>query len=162
MGPYLRDALLVLQAVVTRRPRSEAFLFGTRLTRITPLLRRSTPGRFDHLLPAVQDWQGGTRLGQALQTFRREYARRGMGHGAVIVILSDGLDQGEAGLVAQAMAALRRLAWRVIWVNPLKRSPRYRPEARAMVEAMPYVDELLGGHDLASLAKVLARLAQLE
>lgn len=161
MGPYLRDALLVLQAVARHRPGAEVFLFGTRLTRVTPLLRRSAPGRLDPLLPAVQDWEGGTRLGQALRTFHREYGRRGMAHGALLVILSDGLDQGEPGLVGEAMAALRRLAWRVVWVNPLKRSPDYRPLAQAMAEALPYVDELLGGHNLASLAEVLARLAEM-
>ncbi len=161
MGSYLRDVLLMLQVAATHHPRAEVFLFGTRLTRITPFLRRSPPGRFDHLVPVVQDWQGGTRLGQALRTFHRAYARRGMAHGAVLVILSDGLDQGEAGLVGEMMAALRRLTWRIIWVNPLRRSPDYRPEARAMVEALPHVDELLGGHNLASLVDVLNRLAQL-
>lgn len=158
MAPYALPLLQFLHAVALRRPATEVFLFGTRLSRITPQLRRARSGRVAGLVP--QDAGGGTRLGSALLGFLRDYGRRGMAHGAALVVLSDGLDQGEAEETGRAMAALRRLARRIIWVNPLAARPGYRPEARAMAAALPHIDDLVSGHDPDGLADLLRRLVQ--
>jgi uncharacterized protein with von Willebrand factor type A (vWA) domain len=163
MAPYTRALLLLLQAVASRRRATEVFLFGTRLTRVTPQLRRPMAaggvrgggGTGGGLFDSVRDWHGGTRLGEALEQFEREYGRRGMAHGAVLFILSDGLDLGAAGQVARAMGRLERLAERICWVNPLKRTEAYQPLARAMAEALPYLDAFVSGHNLESLAALL-------
>ena len=157
MAPYTEAFLLFLHAVAGRRQSTEVFLFGTRLTRITPQLRRSRTGQMEAYLQSVRDWHGGTRLGAALRQFNRQYGRRGLAHGALIVVISDGLDQGKADEVGVEMARLQRIAHRVAWVNPLKRSARYEPTARAMAAALPYLDDFVSGHNLASLVGLLAR-----
>jgi uncharacterized protein len=158
MAPYTRAFLLFLHAVAGRRRATEVFLFGTRLTRVTPQLRRSS--RAGAILDAAPaDWHGGTRLGEALARFQREYGQRGMAHGAVLFILSDGLDLGAPGQVGEAMRQLDRIALRIAWVNPLKRTGGYQPLARAMAEAMPYLDEFVSGHNLNSLVDLLRRQA---
>ncbi len=109
---------------------------------------------------AVDDWSGGTRLGVGLRRFNDEWGVRGMARGAVVVILSDGWDRGDPDELAEQMARLHRVAHRVVWVNPLKASPGYEPLARGMAAALPYVDEFVEGHSLASLeelARVVAR-----
>ncbi|MDE2573072.1 MAG: VWA domain-containing protein [bacterium] len=159
MLPYSEAYLQCLHAVVARRPRTEVFLFGTRLTRVTPQLRRQQAPDVEAYMAGVRDWHGGTRLGASLEAFLRQYGHRGMAHGAVVFVLSDGLDQGEAGHVSGAMRRLRHLAYAVVWINPLKKSPRYAPLARGMAEAMPYIDEFASGHSLATLAKALSAAA---
>jgi uncharacterized protein with von Willebrand factor type A (vWA) domain len=160
MAPYSRAFLRFLQLVAGRRRSTEVFLFGTRLTRVTPQLRR--PAGPDLHLESVPDWHGGTRLGEALERFLRQYGQRGMAHGAVLFILSDGLDVGVPGQVSAAMAGLDRIARRIVWVNPLKRTQGYQPLARAMAEALPYVDELVSGHNYARLVALLRRQALAE
>lgn len=157
MASYTDAMLLFLHAVAARRPATEVFLFGTRLTRITPQLRRAPAGRLDAYLKEVRDWHGGTRLGAALRQFNRQYGRRGMAHGALVVVLSDGLDQGEAAEAGAELARLKQVAQRIAWVNPLKRSPRYEPLAGAMRAALPYIDDFVSGHNLASLVDLLTR-----
>ena len=155
MAPYTEAYLECLQTVVARRPRTEVFVFGTRLTRVTPHLRRARTPEAGAELAGVRDWHGGTRLGESLERFLRLYGNRGMAHGAVIFVLSDGLDEGEAGHVDVAMRRLRSLARRIVWINPLKQSPRYEPLARGMAEALPYLDDFASGHNLATLAEAL-------
>ena len=162
MEPYTRALLRFLHAAVVgrRRGRVEAFALGTRLTRLTRELANHDP---DAALAAagraVDDWSGGTRLGDVLRTFNDRYGVRGMARGAVVVMLSDGWDRGAPGELAAQMARLRRVAHRVVWVNPLKATPGYQPLARGMAAALPYVDEFVEGHSLASLehlSKVIA------
>lgn len=157
MAPYTEALLLFVQAVAARRGNTEVFLFGTRLTRVTPQLRRNRTDRMQAFLQAVRDWHGGTRLGAALKIFNRQYGRRGMAHGAVVFVLSDGLDQGAPGDVAAAMSQLSHTARRVAWVNPLKRSAQYQPLAMAMAEALPYIDDFVSGHNLSTLVGLLTR-----
>lgn len=159
MSAYALPLLHFIRAVVAYRPGTEVFLFGTRLSRVTGQIQRVNPAGLAGLLPP--DAGTGTRLGAALALFNRRYGSRGMAHGAVVVVFSDGLDQGEPETVRQEMAVLRRLAHRIFWVNPLKQSPLYRPEARAMAAALPYVDELLSGHSVAALEDLLCRLTRL-
>jgi uncharacterized protein with von Willebrand factor type A (vWA) domain len=161
MEPYARALLRFLHAAVVGRGRIEAFALGTRLTRITRELSSRDP---DAALSAagrrVPDWSGGTRLGDGLREFNDGWGQRGMARGAVVVILSDGWDRGDPDLLAEQMARLHRLAYRVVWVNPLKASPGFAPLARGMTAALPHVDEFVEGHSLASLealADVIAR-----
>jgi uncharacterized protein with von Willebrand factor type A (vWA) domain len=153
--------LRFLHAAVVGRGRVEAFALGTRLTRITRELSSRDP---DAALAAagrrVVDWSGGTRLGDGLREFNDRWGQRGMARGAIVVLLSDGWDRGEPDQLSAQMARLSRLAYRVVWVNPLKASPGFAPLARGMAAALPHVDEFVEGHSLASLeqlAEVIAR-----
>lgn len=141
---------------------TEVFCFGTRLTRVTVALRHRRPDQaLARAAEAVVDWEGGTRIGEAVRTFVREWGRRGMARGAVVVICSDGLERGEPAALAAEMAKLARLARRIVWVNPLKGDPRYQPLARGMAAALPFVDVFLSGHDLASLEALAGLLPEL-
>jgi uncharacterized protein with von Willebrand factor type A (vWA) domain len=102
----------------------------------------------------VEDWSGGTRLGDVLRTFNDQWGQRGMARGAVVVILSDGWDRGDPDLLAEQMARLARVAYRIVWVNPLKAAPGYAPLARGMATALPYVDEFVEGHSMAALEQL--------
>jgi uncharacterized protein with von Willebrand factor type A (vWA) domain len=156
METYSRALLRFLHAAVVGRGRDEAFALGTRLTRLTRELSSHDPdAALQKASAAVNDWSGGTRLGEVLRQFNDEWGVRGMARGAVIVILSDGWDRGDADELARQMARLHRVAHRVVWVNPLKVTPGYAPLARGMAAALPFVDEFLEGHSLASL-EVLA------
>lgn len=143
----------------------EAFVFGTRLTRITRHLRyKDVDESMDELGEIVADWSGGTRIGEALKVFNYEWARRVLGRGAVMLIISDGWDRGELNLLAHEMARLQRSAYRLIWLNPLLGKDEYRPVQRGMSTAMAYVDDFLPVHNLASLeqlAEVLSTVATL-
>jgi uncharacterized protein len=159
MAPYARMLLQYMQASVAARTRVEAFVFGTRLTRVTRELAGRDPDRAlaraaDH----VTDWSGGTRIGAALAELNREHGRR-IGRGAVIVVLSDGWDRGDPETLAEEMARLRRCAHRVLWLNPLAADPRYEPLTRGMQAALPHVDHLLPGNSIASL-EALASLME--
>jgi hypothetical protein len=161
MEPYTRATLRFLQAAVAGRRRVEAFALGTRLTRLTrELSSRDPDAALRRAASAVADWSGGTRLGEALRTFNDQWGVRGLARGAVIVILSDGWDRGDTTQLTVEMQRLRRVAHRIVWVNPLKASPGYTPVAKGMAAALPFVDELVEGHSLASLealAGVVAR-----
>jgi len=151
MAPYARMLLQYLQASVAARARVEAFVFGTRLTRVTRDLEGRDPDRaLERAAERVTDWSGGTRIGAALAELNREHGRR-IGRGAVVVILSDGWDRGDPDLLAAEMARLRRTAHRLLWLNPLAADPRYEPLTRGMRAALPHVDHLLPGNSIASL-----------
>jgi uncharacterized protein len=154
MAPYARMLLQYLHAAVATHRRVEAFVFGTRLTRITHELGIRDPDRaLDRAATAVVDWSGGTRIGVSMATLNRVHGRR-LGRGSVIVILSDGWDRGDPALLATEMARLRRSSHRVIWLNPLKASPDYEPLARGMAAALPHTDHFLAGNSLRSLAEL--------
>jgi uncharacterized protein with von Willebrand factor type A (vWA) domain len=154
MEPYARALIRFLHAAVAARGAGqvEAFALGTRLTRITRELGSRDPdAAIRAAAKAVADWAGGTRLGDGLRRFNDEWGIRGMARGAVVVILSDGWDRGDPARLGEEMARLRRVAWKVIWVNPLKATTGYAPLARGMAAALPHVDEFIEGHSLASL-----------
>jgi uncharacterized protein with von Willebrand factor type A (vWA) domain len=154
MAPYARMLLQYLHAAVATHRRVEAFVFGTRLTRVTHELGVRDPDRaLDRASAAVVDWSGGTRIGASIGTLNRVHGRR-LGRGSVIVVLSDGWDRGDPALLATEMARLRRSAHRVIWLNPLKAAPDYEPLARGMAAALPHTDHFLAGNSLRSLAQL--------
>jgi uncharacterized protein with von Willebrand factor type A (vWA) domain len=161
MAPYARILLQYVQASVAARRRVEAFVFGTRLTRLTDELRGRDPDRaLRRATEAVVDWSGGTRIGDALARLNREYGRR-LGRGSIVVVLSDGWDRGDPEQLGAEMARLRRAAHRVVWLNPLAADPRYEPLTRGMRAALPHTDHLLAGNSLGSLEELAAILEEL-
>jgi hypothetical protein len=139
------------QASVAARAQVEAFAFGTRLTRLTLELRGRDPdAALARAAAAVDDWSGGTRIGAAIAELNRAHGRR-LGRGAVVVVLSDGWDRGDPALLAAEMARLRRSAYRLVWLNPLRAADDYEPLARGMAAALPHTDHFLAGHSLGSL-----------
>ena len=160
MESYARALVRFCQAAVVGRGRVEAFALGTRLTRITRELSSRNPDEaLAKAAKRVLDWSGGTRLGEGMRAFNDQWGVRGMARSAIVVILSDGWDRGEPELLAEQMARLHRVAFRVIWVNPLKAAPGYAPLARGMAAALPYVDAFVEGHSLASLQELAAVIA---
>lgn len=152
MDPYSRALLRFMHAAVAGRRRVETFAMGTRLTRLTRELSSRDPDQaLTSAGAAVSDWSGGTRLGDSLRAYNDDWGMRGMSRGAVVVILSDGWERGDPAVIADQMARLSRVAYRVVWVNPLKASPGYAPLARGMAAALPYVDEFVDGHNLNAL-----------
>jgi uncharacterized protein with von Willebrand factor type A (vWA) domain len=161
MEPYARALLRFVQAAVAGRQRVEAFALGTRLTRVTRELSSRDPDRaLAQAAGQVQDGAGGTRLGDCLRQFNDRWGVRGMARGAIVVILSDGWDRGEPEVLAEQMVRLQRVAYKVVWVNPLKVTPGYAPLARGMAAALPHVDDFVEGHSvmaLEELAEVISR-----
>ena len=161
MTPYARMLLQYMHASVAARRRVEAFVFGTRLTRITNELEgRDHDRALGRATAAVSDFSGGTRIGAALAELNRTHGRR-IGRGAVVVILSDGWDRGEPELLDAEMARLRRSAHRLVWLNPLAAHPDFEPLTRGMRAAVPHTDELLAGNSLASLEELAGILEEI-
>jgi uncharacterized protein len=163
MADYSRNLVQFAHTSSRAANRTEVFCFGTRLTRITRELEHRRPDlALDRAAAAVTDWEGGTRIGACLDEFCRRWARRGLTRGGIVVICSDGLDRGDPELLESAMQRLSRLSHRIVWLNPHKGERRdFTPDTLGMMVAEPYVDELLSGHDLASLsdfAHVLATM----
>lgn len=157
MEPYA-DALLRFAHVVVRRAPGavEAFTLGTRLTRITRELRMRDPDRaLAAAGRAIPDWSGGTRLGEVLRAFVDRWGQRGAARRAVVVVFSDGWERGETDLLATQMSRLHRLAHRIVWVNPHAGKAGYAPVQGGIVAALPYLDNLLAGHSLATLEELL-------
>jgi uncharacterized protein len=141
------------------RPRTEVFTFATRLTRLTPFLAAASPETMlARAGEAAPDWAGGTRIGAALRDFNDRYAVRGMGRGAVILIISDGWETGDPALLGAQMARLHRIAYRIVWANPRTQSERYRPEVGGMAAAWPYCDAVVSAHNFAALGELLEAL----
>jgi uncharacterized protein with von Willebrand factor type A (vWA) domain len=160
MAPYSRALLQFGYAAMAAGRRVEVFCFGTRLTRVTRVLRTKDPDRAMHEIGRiVADWEGGTRIGESLKSLLDGWSQRAALRGAVVVLCSDGLERGDPELLRAQMARLRRLAYRVVWANPLKGSPRYEPLARGMAAALPSVDVFLSGHNLESLEALADALA---
>jgi hypothetical protein len=159
MAPYARMLLQYTQAAVAARRRVEAYAFGTRLTRITRELHGRDPDRaLRRATERVVDLGGGTRIGAALSELNRTHGRR-LGRGSVVVVLSDGWDQGDPEELAAEMERLARSAHRLVWLNPLAASPAYEPLTRGMQAALPHTDHLLPGNSIASL-EALAELME--
>ncbi|HET9092165.1 MAG TPA: VWA domain-containing protein [Acidimicrobiales bacterium] len=158
MEPYARAYLQLLLGGVAGGV-AEAFVFSTRLTRVTRTLRGRPDAALERAGRTVPDWSGGTRLGEAVQAFNDDHGRRGMARGAVVVIISDGWDRGDPSLLGREMERLGRLAHRVVWVNPRKARPGYAPLAGGMAAALPHVDAFVAGHNLAAFDEVLSVLA---
>jgi len=160
MDPYARFLLAFVLSLRRAARRTEIFAFNTNLTRLTKIVSPQKPGpTLDRLGEAVPDWSGGTRIGECLATFVADWMVATVDSRTVVVILSDGLDRGEPDEVERAMRAIGRRARKVIWLNPLMGDDRYRPTARGMSAALPFVDELLPAHDLESLERLLPILA---
>ena len=160
MEPYARAYLQFLHAARATGPYAEAFVFATRLTRLTRQLAGRNPQRaIRRATEAAPDWSSGTRIGDALKEFNDRYGRRGMARGSVIVILSDGWERGDPALVAQEMQRLARLAYRIVWVNPRVAARGFSPKAGGLVAALPHCDALVSGHTLKSLEEVADAIA---
>jgi uncharacterized protein len=160
MHPYTRVYLSLLQGAVAGA-RAEAFVFATRLTRLTRQLAVHDPDAALARAGATSsDWAGGTRLAEAIGRFVTEHGRRGLARGAVVVVLSDGWATDDPDDVGRAMARLRRLAHRIVWVNPRRAAPGYAPLAGGMAAALPYVDAFVSGHSLAALEEVAGAVAE--
>ena len=161
MEAYARALVRFGHAAVAGPTPMEVFTLGTRCTRITRELRSHDPdAALRAAADAVDDWSGGTRLGDGLRAFNDTWGVRGMARGATVVILSDGWDRGDATTLGEQVQRLQRVTHRLVWVNPLKAQPGFAPSARGMAAALPYVDELLEGHSLHSLhrlAEVISR-----
>jgi uncharacterized protein with von Willebrand factor type A (vWA) domain len=159
MSSHARFLLAFALALKRVAPRTEVFAFNTTLTRLT---RWIAPARLaltlERLAEGVPDWGGGTRIGDSLAAFVRDHLRATVDGRTTVLILSDGLDRGEIDTLRAAMRAIRARARRVLWLNPLLRDPRYRPEARGMEAALPFVDHFAAAHDAASLERLIPHL----
>ena len=156
MSGYADALLRLAHRVVSTNPRAEVFTVGTRLTHLTRALRSRDAERA--LVAAgetVPDWSGGTRLGETLRAFLDRWGRRGMARGAVVVVFSDGWERGDTELLGEQMRRLRRVAHRVIWVNPHRGKEGYEAVQRGVLAVLPHVDDFVAGHSLATYAKVL-------
>lgn len=163
MERYARILLQFVHALSHRGNSVEAFVFGTRLTRITRQLRqRDVDEAVDAVAKHVCDWSGGTRIGEVLHTFNARWARRVLGRGPVVLLISDGWDRGDPTLLSREMARLQRTCHRLIWLNPLLGSPGYAPLTLGMQAALPFVDDFLPIHNLVSLEQLGATLATLD
>jgi uncharacterized protein with von Willebrand factor type A (vWA) domain len=140
----------------------EAFVFSTHLTRITRQLRGKEIDRaLAEVSREVTDWSGGTRIGESLKTFNFDWGRRVLGRGAVVLLISDGWDRGDPVLLRKEIGRLQRSCHRLIWLNPLLGSAEYEPLTRGMQAALPYIDDFLPVHNLASLEELAAHLQNL-
>ncbi|HZB06706.1 MAG TPA: VWA domain-containing protein, partial [Thermoleophilaceae bacterium] len=156
MEPYARAYLQFLTSAAGSGPNAEAFVFATRLTRLTRALRSRSPERaIQRAAAAAPDWSSGTRIGGALKAFNDRHGRRGMARGALVVILSDGWERDDPALVAREMERLSRLAHRIVWVNPRAAASGFSPRAGGMAAALPHCDALVSGHSLDALGEVI-------
>ncbi|WP_116950671.1 vWA domain-containing protein [Jiangella endophytica] len=159
MAPYAETLLRFAHAACRVRPATEVFTVGTRLTRVTRELRRRDPvAALTAASAAIDDWSGGTRLGDELKEFLDRWGQRGTARGAVVVIGSDGWERGDPALLADQMARLARLARRIVWVNPHRGYKGYSPSTGGMRAALPYVDRLVAGHSLGAMQELAALL----
>jgi hypothetical protein len=161
MEAYARAYVQFLHAVTRAGgPRTEVFTFATRLTRLTRALRVPHPQvALMRASAAAPDWSGGTRIGEAVKRFLDDYGRRGVARGAVVVIVSDGWERDDPALLGEQMARLRRLAHRVVWVNPRRADALYEPLTGGMAAALPHCDAFVSGHTLRALDEVIAAVA---
>jgi uncharacterized protein with von Willebrand factor type A (vWA) domain len=183
MEAYSRLLLYFLHGVVQRAPaagspssriagqgsneglravRTEAFVFATRLTRITRALRRrDVDAALAEVAARVVDWAGGTRIGESLHVFNRDWARRVLGRGAVVLVISDAWDRGDPEMFAREVSRLRKSCHRLMWLNPLIGTTGYEPRTRGLIAALPFIDDFLPAHNLASLEDLARHLERL-
>ena len=159
MDRYSRMLLLFAHAVTKRRPRVEAFLFSTELTRVTrPMRRRRPDAALAAMSRAVPDWSGGTRIGAALRSFNQRWARQVLNGGPVVLVISDGWDRGEPAQLRREIARLRRSCHRLVWLNPLLGTENYAPLTRGLQAALPFVDDFLPARTLTNFADLATHL----
>jgi hypothetical protein len=158
MQPYARAMMQLLYCAVRGRS-AEVFAFATRLTRLTSVLGGRPGDALAQAGAVAPDWSGGTRIGSALGAFLRDHGRRWMARGAVVLIISDGWESGDPRELGAAMAALSRLAFRVVWANPRTARVGYRPLVGGMAVAWPFCDAVVSAHRLDALPELLAALA---
>lgn len=163
MADYSRALLQFAYSAHRATAKVEVFCFGTRLSHITKALQNRSPDNaLAQAATHVVDWEGGTRIGDSLDQFVRNWGRRGMGRGGVVVICSDGLDRGDPEVLATAMDRLSRLCHHIVWMNPHKGdNSDYQPQTLGMKVAYPHIDVLLSGHDLSSLEELAELLPKL-
>jgi uncharacterized protein len=163
MADYSRNLLQLAYSARRANTKVEVFCFGTRLTRITKSIDKRTPDEAMRLAgESVLDWDGGTRIGDAIAAFVKESRRSRLGRGAIVVICSDGLDQGEPQALDKAMQTLSRLAHKVIWVNPHKGDNEdYKPNTIGMITADPYIDRIYSGHNFKSIEEFARELSRM-
>jgi uncharacterized protein with von Willebrand factor type A (vWA) domain len=160
MSRYAQVLLHFLHAVTNDRDRVHSFLFGTRLTNVTRQLRARDPEvAFELVSHIVPDWSGGTRIGEALEGFNKHWGRRVLGQGAVVLLITDGLDREGARGLAEATERLRKSCRRLVWLNPLLRYARFQPKSQGIRAMLPHVDEFRPVHNLASLRDLVATLS---
>jgi uncharacterized protein with von Willebrand factor type A (vWA) domain len=163
MDRYARLLLRFVHALEHGLDGVEVFVFGTRLTRITrELRRRDVDQAIEKVVASVDDWSGGTRIGEAIKTFNFRWSRRVLRSGATVVVISDGWDRGDPVVLGQEMARLQRSSRRLIWLNPLLGAPGYQPLTQGIRAALPYVDHFLPVHNLRSLEALAALLSSVE
>jgi uncharacterized protein with von Willebrand factor type A (vWA) domain len=161
MSQYTRIFLHFLHALTEKRRRVHAFVFGTRLTNLTRQMRHRDPDEaLSDCAAAVRDWSGGTRIGDALGEFNRRWSRRVLGQGAVVLLITDGLERDDIGGLPQEMERLQKSSRRLIWLNPLLRFDGFEPRARGVRAMLPYVDEFRAVHNLEALADLVASLGE--
>ena len=159
MEQYSRVLLHFAYALMSRHHRVEAFLFSTRLTRITTQLRQHSPERaIAAVSRSVHDWSGGTRIGDAVKEFHGHWARRALSGGAVVLLISDGWDRGDPAELRKQIARLQRRCHRLIWLNPLIGTNDYAPLTRGLQAALPFVDDFLPSRTLTNLADLASHL----
>ena len=156
MERHSRLLLRFIQALArTNEVRTESFVFGTRLTRVTRLLKdRNRDRALERVADSVNDWAGGTRIGESFRDFNHRWARRTLRTSGVVIVISDGWDRGDPALVAAETARLRRNCHRLVWLNPLASAPGYQPLAAGMKAAYPYIDDFLPAGTLGSLERL--------
>jgi len=163
MESYSQLFLYFLYALVQRSTRIETFVFGTRLTRLTPALRKKDiDSVLSELSKLISDWAGGTRIGESLKDFNYQWSRRVLGRGGVVIIISDGWDRGDVNLLEWEMRRLRRSVNRLIWLNPVAGSPDYKPLVRGIQAVLPWVDDFYPLNNLLSLESLAMKLGSLE
>jgi uncharacterized protein with von Willebrand factor type A (vWA) domain len=161
MSRYSRLFIQFMHAVTNDRDRVFTFLFGTRLTNITRYLRqKDVDVALDRVAAVVEDWSGGTRIGQSLAEFNRRWSRRVLGQGAVVLLITDGLDREGGQGIAQEMDRLHRSCRRLIWLNPLLRYEGFAPKSQGMRAILPHVDEFRPVHNLQSLEELVEALSR--
>jgi uncharacterized protein with von Willebrand factor type A (vWA) domain len=159
MEPYARAYLQFLTSAAASDRRAEAFVFATRLTRLTRALASRNPERaIQRAAETAPDWSSGTRIGDALKAFNDRHGRRGLARGAVVVIISDGWERGDPALVGREMERLARLAHRIVWVNPRVSATAFTVQAGGMVAALPHCDALVSGHSFQAMGEVVAAI----
>ncbi|NGM18438.1 VWA domain-containing protein [Roseomonas stagni] len=160
MARYAQILVHFLHAVANDRDRVHTFLFGTRLTNVTRQLKhRDAEVAFEMVAHAVPDWSGGTRIGESLEGFNKAWSRRVLGQGAVVLLITDGLDREGAKGLAEATDRLRKSCRRLIWLNPLLRYAGFQPKSQGIRAMLPHVDEFRPVHNLASLRDLVSVLS---
>jgi len=163
MERYSRVLLGSLKAAIGGLAKAEAFVFATRLTRLTrSLSTRDLERALELARAAVPDWSGGTRIGHTLAEFNRSYARRGFARGAIVIVVSDGWDRGDPELLADQVRRVQLQARRLVWINPRPMVVDEQPLAIGMRAAMPFIDDFVPGHDPRSMAGLATLIAALE